>query len=421
MYLFKIVEKLLAHDEEDIVKDKLSQTLPSNLYLKHKHPSDSKKLPQSSSINNTKNTNNIDKIDKATSAYCLYAETGDSFLALHNDLKKNIYLHNISHLNKFSNESKSAHKFINEHIKKKRVFLNVVETKNNGDLVAEVFIDKEKQQSLNKMLIEEGLHFSEENNKNDSIKDLTPIYTDHSISTINQDNSNQSVKEDIIVKPIPEILKTISKNTSDHMIGYLKGFGKAPYLNNSSNNNSFYITMEINNTEKTKWGVDLERALKSSGVKLEDYIELKKGDNPSTNSGTLKKTIWVINKLESINEIHSKNDGPPLTDIPHIISSDLYGYETIDGNQFNDLPTDYIDNEIPIYLDYDSEIDFHNNIPENIDNNIVNIEQNVTSSEKITSFTNNEKLKPELLDPMDEILADLYTPSSTNNTLKMKN
>ena len=60
--------------------------------------------------------------------------------------------------------------------------------------------------------------------------------------------------------------------------------GEAPYENNPDNNKSYFVMVDMEGTKKTYWGVGLQEALKVSGLKIGDKIQLNK---------TGKKTVTV--------------------------------------------------------------------------------------------------------------------------------
>lgn len=289
--------------------------------------------------------NNFEKkIDKKTedTAYCLFSNSGESFLAMQDNEKKTIYLAGISHPNKNTFHSKKANIFINNEIKKKKVFLNIIEKKDNGDIVAEVFLDELKKNSLNKMLIDEGLAASIEIN-------TTEIPTDMQIIETKENILNSSIKQ---------------KNTFEHSIGYLVNHGEAPYQNNVNNSKSYFIEIEVNEEKQVKWGIDFKRAIKAANVNIGDYIELKKEDTIQLGTGSKTKNKWIIIKKEDINQIHARSDGPPILDsipitneVDEVIpqdNRDWESYDYIDWDQEQNLPPPDYNNHSEIDLSKNS-------------------------------------------------------------------
>lgn len=220
-------------------------------------------------------------------AYCLFANTGQSFLAMYNNNKINIILSGIEHPDKYDSKSKEANQYINDKIKKKNVFLNVLETLDNGDIIAEVFLDSTKQESLNSMLKDLGL------DKKTDVKD------------------EKILKETGVKKT--EVLpnnKNNDKQKSDSIIGYLKEYGAAPYLNKNGNKQSYYIMIETDDGTITKWGLDFERAIQQANVNKGDYIKINKSGTNNINDKKLN--LWEVIKLEDAHTLASKQDGPPI-------------------------------------------------------------------------------------------------------------
>lgn len=102
-----------------------------------------------------KSRNQEDKVD---SAYVLFSANGESFLGIYKNNKRTFKLDGIEHPEKTGYYSNIARNFINQQIKKQVVYLTIKGEDEEGRLIADVFLDKEKTQCLNTMMIEEQLH-----------------------------------------------------------------------------------------------------------------------------------------------------------------------------------------------------------------------------------------------------------------------
>lgn len=68
----------------------------------------------------------------------------------------------------------------------------------------------------------------------------------------------------------------------DRFAGTIVDHGKAPYVHNPNNQDSYYVTLEnADRQQSTTWGVDLERAIHESGAKKGDSVALQnRGSRP---------------------------------------------------------------------------------------------------------------------------------------------
>lgn len=278
MYVFRILEKML------------SQEIGQN-----------KEIEISKQKEKTFKNTASPKKNSSHSAYCLFANSGESFLASQKPNKFNIFLSNISHPNKRNPAYKEANDFINNKIKGKTIYYNIVSTKENGDIVADVYLDPEKTICLNILLEENGLDHSEDIQKNENLSSFEKIdsFTDMQII------SSEPAKE-------------VKKNDPNKNVGFIIDFGWAPFLNKEENSKSFYITIDENGSKITKWGLDLKNAIKNSEVIKGDHIELIK--KPA--SANSKKNTWLINKLNLTTEITNteKKEVLPISDLQHSTS-----------------------------------------------------------------------------------------------------
>lgn len=113
---------------------------------------------------NTQQTTSLpikDKKESQDSCYALFPKDGDTFVGMHNNEKKTFRLAGIDTPEKGSMWSKEATLFLREKIGKKVVYLTFLGKDPYFREIVEVFLDKEKTQHVNKMLLQEGLASSE--------------------------------------------------------------------------------------------------------------------------------------------------------------------------------------------------------------------------------------------------------------------
>ena len=78
--------------------------------------------------------------------------------------------------------------------------------------------------------------------------------------------------------------------------GTLVAHGVAPYRNDKDNSDSYFVTVANGNKENTSWGLDLEKAVNDSGVKVGDKVKLEKVEERYKVSG--KRNTWNIENAE---------------------------------------------------------------------------------------------------------------------------
>ncbi|EJL6492154.1 restriction endonuclease subunit S [Vibrio cholerae] len=102
----------------------------------------------------------------------------------------------------------------------------------------------------------------------------------------NEGNKNVQDKEDI-----------------NRLAGKLVEHGKAPYEHNPDNRQSYYVTLENTDGQKTTtWGIDLERAVKDGDFQPGDQVELEnKGRKPVTVSKDIKDDKGNVVDTQEIN------------------------------------------------------------------------------------------------------------------------
>jgi hypothetical protein len=59
--------------------------------------------------------------------------------------------------------------------------------------------------------------------------------------------------------------------------------GEAPYENNPDNNQSYFVTVDMEGTKKTYWGVGLAKPLQASGLNIGDKIQVKRAGEKAVN------------------------------------------------------------------------------------------------------------------------------------------
>lgn len=96
------------------------------------------------------------KNDKLDSCYVLYSPNGQTVLVIHNKIKKEFLLEGIQHSNKAHPIAKEASSYINDLVKKKKVYF---ELGSNNHYI--FYLDKDKKTCLNNLLIKKNLHNSD--------------------------------------------------------------------------------------------------------------------------------------------------------------------------------------------------------------------------------------------------------------------
>lgn len=70
--------------------------------------------------------------------------------------------------------------------------------------------------------------------------------------------------------------------------------GEAPYENNPENNESYFVTVDMEGTKKTYWGVGLKVALETSGINIGEKIFINKTGEKLVN---VEKNIYEAGKI----------------------------------------------------------------------------------------------------------------------------
>ena len=110
--------------------------------------------------------------------------------------------------------------------------------------------------------------------------------------------------------------------------------GSAPYMHVSTNQDSYYVTVEKNGKEQTFWGIGLAEAIKESGAKIGDLIRLEKQkkeavtiqvperDQNGQIIGQIQKevnrNIFSIEVLQQANLQHGQANEPAAVPQPEI-------------------------------------------------------------------------------------------------------
>ncbi len=130
-------------------------------------PSTRKLIDKKSTFNPKKNTNYENK--EKNNCYVLFAKDGDTFDGMLNGEKVTFRLAGVDSPEKDEPLHKEAGNFLNSLIKKKVVYLEFLGKDPYGRTIVEVFLDKEKNQHVNKMMLNEGFATSEryKNNENE--------------------------------------------------------------------------------------------------------------------------------------------------------------------------------------------------------------------------------------------------------------
>jgi len=126
--------------------------------------------------------------------------------------------------------------------------------------------------------------------------------------------SNELEKEGILANAMKCISKGKYPKNRNHFQemkrkATLFEHGEAPYENDPNNTKSYYVTLDMEGVKKTYWGVGLESAMKDSGVKIGDNVQLEKAGEkqveveiPITKNGKIigkenvgkKRNEWVV-------------------------------------------------------------------------------------------------------------------------------
>lgn len=128
------------------------------------------------------NTNKQDK--KSQSCFGLYPIDGDTFVGMYDSQKTNFRLAGIDAPEKNEAWSKESKNFLRQYIDKKVIFLDFKGKDKYDRHIVEVFVDKEKTQSVNKMLIAQGLATSESYKNSDGEK--THGVIDYAVNEANE-------------------------------------------------------------------------------------------------------------------------------------------------------------------------------------------------------------------------------------------
>lgn len=114
--------------------------------------------------------------------------------------------------------------------------------------------------------------------------------------------SQQGVAQD------EEASKAVGK--VNRLAGTVVEHGKAPYENNPENRESYYVTLENSDGEKsTTWGVDLERAMTEREVKEGDKVELENlGRQPVTVNRPVKDDKGNVVGTKPVNSYRNQWD-----------------------------------------------------------------------------------------------------------------
>jgi len=96
-----------------------------------------------------------------SNCYVLFLKDGDTFVGMHNQEKKTFRLAGINTPEIGEQMAKESTDFLKEKISKKLVYLTFLGVDLYNREIVEVFLDKEKTQNVNKMLIKQGFASSE--------------------------------------------------------------------------------------------------------------------------------------------------------------------------------------------------------------------------------------------------------------------
>lgn len=299
----------------------LDNNLNEQASKSEKNVSSKSKKTSTAIVNNSKKDNNPaydyyrDKIvkDKNThSSLVSFASSPESIATYFNKKNLTIFINGIHHEDERSSSAMKCKQFLNDNFKKQRIYFEILENLSEGIVLANVYIDKEKKINLASLADRYGFSHSkltpfDENNlilpdekvtpKYNSPKDINiSEYSDSKIIEENKEpeNSQNSHNEKAFLIPYFEKYKNNDKSED---IGLVLKFGKAPYLFDDSKSLSFFLTLYINNKEKTLWGIKLEEEIKKSLVYPGDFVTVNKISMKNEKTGRTFHD-WNINILE---------------------------------------------------------------------------------------------------------------------------
>ncbi len=163
MHIFSFLEKLLNNSSEQV---KQNVTYPKE--ENKKVQVDEVKKPNSSYPSFTPPKASFEnkpkkekELSSSLSCYALFPKDGDTFVGMYNNEKLTFRLAGINAPEFGKPWAKQATEFLREQIGKKVVYLEFLGKDPYDRHIVEVFLDKEKKQSVNKMLLEAGFATSE--------------------------------------------------------------------------------------------------------------------------------------------------------------------------------------------------------------------------------------------------------------------
>ena len=178
-------------------------------------------------------------------------------------------------------------------------------------------------------------------------------------------------------------------NQDKHVLkGELLDFGIAPYQDNPQNTPSYFVQLRIDNhTISKKWGMDLERAIKDSGVQKGDTIILNDlgkqpvnipDPNNPAQSKTVHKNLWEVERYE------------PALDLPNAIEHDSEREQQ--KSPMADNTKQKEETIIPSQTQKTPDLAEFDWLPDNIKNNYVAITKNrYLTDQKTNYYDKNDK------------------------------
>ena len=101
-------------------------------------------------------------------------------------------------------------------------------------------------------------------------------------SILNKEKAQEAIQAPQMAQQVSQPIQAVEtaqnapKADPNHLRGIVVDYGSAPYLHNEKNNESYFVVVNENGTERTKWGVDIGPALDKADVKVGDFIDLQK-------------------------------------------------------------------------------------------------------------------------------------------------
>lgn len=122
--------------------------------------------------------------------------------------------------------------------------------------------------------------------------DLAFVESKQKQNTIQPVSSREGTKEVATNRNTKQLVDKPETENS----GTLVAHGVAPYKNDKSNADNYFVTVSSGDNENTSWGLGLEKAISDSGVKIGNEIKVEKTEDRYRVSG--ERNTWSIENAE---------------------------------------------------------------------------------------------------------------------------